>query len=137
MHRGREPWDDGHRSEPGPGRTGPGEPGLALAVDFGPGTTRWGDAAQALVDQLGGRWPASPDAQMALCRFVHYRAASPGPRWVVDDVAAFAAAAGARVAGHGVQLPLDLGPSRAGPTTGTGRGGVSRAGGTGQHQACE
>jgi len=91
-------------------RTTSGERVTGLEVPFGPGATRWGDAARALADELGGRWPASPEAQLALCRFVHYRASGgTGPRWVVDDVAGFAAAAGARRAGGaGVQLALDL-----------------------------
>lgn len=86
-------------------------PGLAVAVTSA--TSRWGDGAQALLGQLGGRWPTSPEAQLALCRFVHFRRHEAGPMWVVDDVAGFAVAAGAKPAGDGVQLALDLEGARA------------------------
>ncbi len=79
-----------------------------LQVPFDEGLSRWGAAAQALAEQVGGRWPRDAAAQLALCQLVHLRSVEGRNRWVVDDVTRFAAAAGAKVAGGFVQPTLGL-----------------------------
>lgn len=76
--------------------------GLSVPVT---GCPCWGDGARALVEQVGGRWPADLARRHQLCRFVWYR--HDRDCWEVDDVPGFARAAGAKVLdGQAVQPPL-------------------------------
>jgi hypothetical protein len=72
------------------------------------GAPRWGDGAKALVEAVGGRWPADPTLRTQLCHLVWYRCDR--DVWEVDDVLRFARLAGAKVTDdQGVQLPFRLG----------------------------